>query len=603
MGKSIVDIQNMGDALRNTGYKNIESAVSEIIDNSIEAEAKNVFIIISEGIDRKSGWKVVDEIGFLDNGTGMDFDTLGSCLGIGATTRQARKGMGRFGVGLPQASLYACPNVVVYSWQNSIENCKKVFLDINMVKDGTQTELEDPQECPLPDKYLGYIKYKTQEKEYDFSQSGTLVVWKKCDRIQPKTSGALIPRLEFALGQKFRYFISRGISNLRIINDNNQDNSFDICPNDPLFLMENNYVLGDSDYPGKLIKTMDFNKYEPVFEPYTGDGVSDGTEIVPVKYYDKDGNIAESTVTIRFSIVKAKFYDETAFPKGKNPGNSPFGKYAAKLEGISVVRANREIDFRKFDFYDNINEPQHRWWGCEIEFGPELDEVFGVANNKQYVELKKIEEEDIDYNEEIQPIWLKLDEIIRPTIKAMYNKNEETRKNTRSFDDTISVSTDIINVVESDDENDIDESIVDGEIAATEEVPTLEEIVEAGRQELESQGYEDTTDEQAVQFINNKVNFVYMDLGERSPAFDYKFVLSTTKITINTSHRFYTNFLSKVYENDEAKVTFELLLASLIQSIRKLDGYQKVENDRLVTLWYEKLNKFIQEQFEPRDAK
>ena len=70
MGKSIVDIQNMGDALRNTGYKNIESAVSEIIDNSIEAEAKDVFIIISEGVDRKSGWKVVNEIGFLDNGIG-----------------------------------------------------------------------------------------------------------------------------------------------------------------------------------------------------------------------------------------------------------------------------------------------------------------------------------------------------------------------------------------------------------------------------------------------------------------------------------------------------------------------------------------------------
>lgn len=42
MGASIVDIRNMGDALRNTGYKNIESAVAEIIDNSVEANAKNI---------------------------------------------------------------------------------------------------------------------------------------------------------------------------------------------------------------------------------------------------------------------------------------------------------------------------------------------------------------------------------------------------------------------------------------------------------------------------------------------------------------------------------------------------------------------------------
>ena len=126
MGKSIVDIKNMGDALRNTGYKNIESAVSEIIDNSVEANAKNVFVILRENV-AVSGRKVVTEIGFLDNGEGMSAETLGGCLGIGASTRQARKGMGRFGVGLPQASLYACPEIEVYSWQNGVENTKKVY--------------------------------------------------------------------------------------------------------------------------------------------------------------------------------------------------------------------------------------------------------------------------------------------------------------------------------------------------------------------------------------------------------------------------------------------------------------------------------------------
>src|SRR5574344_9401 len=98
MGASIVDIQNMGDALRNTGYKNIESAVSEIIDNSVEANAKDIFVVLSEGI-ALSGRKIVNEIGFLDNGDGMNENILGSCLGIGASTRQARRGMGRFGVG------------------------------------------------------------------------------------------------------------------------------------------------------------------------------------------------------------------------------------------------------------------------------------------------------------------------------------------------------------------------------------------------------------------------------------------------------------------------------------------------------------------------
>lgn len=64
MASSIVDIKNMGDALRNTGYKNIESAVAEIIDNAEEANAKNAFVILGEHIDPSSGRKVIHEIGF-----------------------------------------------------------------------------------------------------------------------------------------------------------------------------------------------------------------------------------------------------------------------------------------------------------------------------------------------------------------------------------------------------------------------------------------------------------------------------------------------------------------------------------------------------------
>ena len=70
MSSSIVDIKNMGDALRNTGYKNIESAASEIVDNSVEANAKNIFLIINESINPSSGRKVVTEIAFLDDGDG-----------------------------------------------------------------------------------------------------------------------------------------------------------------------------------------------------------------------------------------------------------------------------------------------------------------------------------------------------------------------------------------------------------------------------------------------------------------------------------------------------------------------------------------------------
>lgn len=599
MGASIVDIKNMGDALRNTGYKNIESAVSEIIDNSVEANAKNIFVILREGV-ATSGRKVVNEIGFLDNGDGMSADILGSCLGIGASTRQARKGMGRFGVGLPQASLYACPEIEVYSWQDGIENAKKVYLDINKIKDGIQTEIEDPVLEKIPDPYAGYISYQTMFEQYDFAKSGTLVIWKKCDRINPKTRGPLTERLEFSLGQKFRYFIHDEVSKIKIICDENPDAAVDVAPNDPLFLMEDNRILCHEDDPKSVYKPGQKAGIEPPFELYTAKGAGTGEVNVPIKYIDKNGNEATSSVLVRFSIVKDKFYDETAFPKGSNPGNYALGKHAAKMEGISVVRARREIDFRRFDFYNVINEPQHRWWGCEIIFDPELDEVFGVANNKQYVELKKIDVADLDPDEQdIPPIWDQLADTIVSTIKAMYAQNEETRSNTRTFEDNNSPSTDIINTVEN------DPATADFDDDEEEEVeePTAEEVAETGKEELKELGYENPTDEQGTAFINNTVNFIYQDKGERSPAFDYKPVLKTTVITINTSHKFYTSFLSKIYSNAEVKTTFELFLASLIQSVRKTDSYQSVENDRLMTAWYNRLNNYISEQLNPRNTK
>ena len=157
---------------------------------------------------------------------------------------------------------------------------------------------------------------------------------------------------------------------------------------------------------------------------------------------------------------------------------------------------------------------------------------------------------------------------------------------------------DIINTVE----NDPATSDIDDENEEDEETPP-EVIAETGKEELKEIGYEDPTDEQGTAFINNSINFVYADKGERSPAFDYKPVLKTTVITINTSHKFYTSFLSKIYSNAEVKTTFELFLASLIQSVRKTDPYQAVQNDRLMTTWYNRLNNYIAEQLNPRDMK
>ena len=69
-------------------------------------------------------------------------------------------------------------------------------------------------------------------------------------------------------------------------------------------------------------------------------------------------------------------------PSGR-AGSTPWGKHAARVQGVSIVRAGRELDLSQawVDSY----EPQERWWTVEVEFDPILDEIFGVVNNKQHV--------------------------------------------------------------------------------------------------------------------------------------------------------------------------------------------------------------------------
>lgn len=592
MAKDIFVIKTMGDALRNTGYKNIECAMSEIIDNSVQADAKNIIVIISEELNIKTGHKNISEIAFLDDGNGMTYEEIEGCLGIGYSTRTDRKGMGRFGVGLPQASLYACPAVDVYSWQDGYNNCKKVFLDIDKIKSEEQTEIEDPISAKIPKKYEKYLKYKVvvDNKEYDFTQHGTFVLWKNCDRVIPKTVNFLFKKLDFSLGQKFRYFIKEGgTSNIRLIHHENPDFTHEIMPNDPLMLMEDNYVLGNPSDPGNISPGKNINCTVPVFESYANDEYPDGIVPFMVKYEDPNtGEIKKSEVKIKFSKVKNLFYDQTAIPN--NPGRTELGKHVKRLEGISIVRANREIDFGQFDFYENINQPEHRWWGCEIRFNPELDEAFGVANNKQHVELRRVEKDDYA-GEEVIPVWAQLYPIVHDTINAMYAANKETRKNARKLVHVVTPAVQIINMAEEGQEEDPG--------SATSEIrnnTSIDILVQKTKEQLKEQGIENPTQDDINSYMHNKVNVVHKNLGRTAGLFDYSFELGSCLVTFNMDHIFYKTTLSKIFESVDTKTAIELLVASLVKAIDETKMSQEEQNDNLIATWNEKLRKYINEQ-------
>ena len=591
MAQSIVEISQMGDALRNTGYKSTENAVAEIVDNSIEANAKDVLIIITETIDSKTNRLSVTEIAVFDNGYGMDEKTLGGCLGIGVSTRRkTRKGMGRFGVGLPQASLHCAPAVDVFSWQGGYDNCEKVSLDIEKVTNGEQELIDDPTKQGIPSRYEKYLEFfLTSEKTEKFfcKESGTLVQWKRCDRVIPKTRQVLEEKLKFTLGQKYRHFIKDGICNIYLVNSADM-RVRKIMPNDPLFLMEGNCVMGNPSNPGKINPFMkDIRCTETLFEPFSILGHEAGVINVPVKYISEDGKRVSSTVKISFSKVKDIFYDKTAM--AGNPGGTDMGQFVKKLEGISIVRANREIDFGKFDFYSNINEPEHRWWGCEISFEPELDKAFGVANNKQYVDLKSIDPLDYE-DDEVLPMWAQLHSIVSGTIKQMYKGNKDTRAKTRTVEGAATDASKIVNQVEA---GNAQPNLAN----EYREKMSEEELLKKNTELLKEIGVNNPTKEAVLDFAKNKVVITYKSLGSAS-FFDYKFTYGLAHIAINTDHVFYVNFLSKIMNSPDSKTAFELFLSSLVMVVNEtnIDPVQAKKNDYLMQKWNQRLWEYITKQ-------
>src|SRR5882672_176202 len=108
----IIALDRFIQATRDSGYKGTASAVSELIDNSIQAKAKHIAVNI-----RSVAAEPPIEMSVFDDGCGMDPFTLRQALRFGGSSRFGeRSGLGRYGMGLPNSSLSQARRVTVYTW-------------------------------------------------------------------------------------------------------------------------------------------------------------------------------------------------------------------------------------------------------------------------------------------------------------------------------------------------------------------------------------------------------------------------------------------------------------------------------------------------------
>lgn len=168
------------EALRAFGYTP-ETSIADLVDNSIAAKAKNVHIAFV--------WNDGDAyIVIKDDGEGMSEEALVDAMRLGSQSPVAerRKGdLGRFGLGLKTASIAQAREFSVVTSNVTGKESAVRRWDLDEVQKTGEWRLRNS----LPSQALDDIS---------FSETGTAIIWTKCDRlIGNPTTGSRMTKAQF----------------------------------------------------------------------------------------------------------------------------------------------------------------------------------------------------------------------------------------------------------------------------------------------------------------------------------------------------------------------------------------------------------------------
>jgi hypothetical protein len=583
-------------SMRDSGYKTAAHAIAELIDNSIQAAAKTVQLICIDK-SRDTGTrriKHVDQVAIFDDGKGMRPDLLQQALQFGGGAhRDDPNGIGKFGMGLPSATISQCRRLDVYSWQNGV--CYHTYLDVNDIESGYLHEVPAPEQKDIPTMWLEAIG-----EDYD-SEHGTIAIWSELDRVTWKTSKSLYIHSEKLIGRMYRHFIAQKSINVRFKSFTNdvtllKDRNELFKANDPLFL-----------YKDTVLPVLPGNYKNETFFEKVGDD-----EIIDVEL--ESGK--KGRVTIKYSQVNKKIHQEILRNSSVDVGRTSYGKIAAENNGVSIVRSNREI---KLTDIFNSSDPRDRWLGVEISFSPVLDELFGVTFDKQdvvnfeLIELS-VEAENDGYDPEDKSQMRDFDELFKQqksdrywiyTITNAIKKNLTVlRAHTKSL--KICVENRISNsdgptlsyaeiVAKKVAEKRIGEKRpTDSDIAFRNPEISNEVREHAVSTALENDGMDkEEAKEIAQTLISNDCNVKFVEQPIRGNAFfDISREAGTIIVILNTNHEFY-KFYSDIDANK--KELMKLVLISWAQCEDNSNAMIRSDMEDIRSQWGKMMKNYLYE--------
>ena len=449
----IVPPGQMLESMKTGPYKTTAHAVAELIDNSADARAREIGVVLIVNGSRRQP----HTIAVLDNGHGMNGEVLKHCLQWGyhgereePANVNTRKRLGKFGVGLVAASFSQCSNVQVLSWQkNEPSNGGRIpSTGLSLVDDSEvllKNLLPEPRLADLPT--WSPKAFEGMPTPLSAMSHGTLVVWR--DVGTRNWAQTLQEQLVNLSGRIHREFIQYSALKI-VVNVYNQDTAEvrtqEALPVDPTFL---------SNWPAEELSQWGFTGDTTLFQPYTGHMGDSGKDaageyrgqVINVPHGASDDK-AQGMYILTASYRSERAANDAALKKVfDDPGDAPYGKLANRLKGVSILREGREIDLDAR--WLRPDRTVDRWLAVSVDFASSLDSVFGVSHDKQQVrdladlasrsldelndEIKELRahetEDDSDYLERLLVAWN-----IKDQLQKMQRRVRLQRKDTRTPD-------------------------------------------------------------------------------------------------------------------------------------------------------------------------
>ncbi len=164
--QAIPDPRNLIHSLRDIGYS-LETALADIIDNSITASASLIQIYIHFDLNNSY-------IAIIDNGIGMNNKELQDAMQLGSfdpLAHRDHKDLGRFGLGLKTASFSQASKLTVVSKRSKHVNGRSWDLEHVAQTKSWEVAVYDQ------------VQIENIHKIHSLANNGTLVLWEKLDRL------------------------------------------------------------------------------------------------------------------------------------------------------------------------------------------------------------------------------------------------------------------------------------------------------------------------------------------------------------------------------------------------------------------------------------